>query len=204
MSEYVHGFVDGAYLRKVAEKAGADWPNPYALVSNVSHETAMHGFRERLLRVTYYDARPKKDSEVLELMNDYWRAIEELPDTELGFGSLRGGTDRRAPRQKGVDTLMAVDMLVGAFDRIFTAVILIAGDADFVPVLQELKRRGVRTIVAAEKGSDSEDLRRVADRYLLIGPAEKPVQAGSLFPHLKVDGRSFRSPGHKESRLHAG
>jgi uncharacterized LabA/DUF88 family protein len=92
-----------------------------------------------------------------------------LNDTELGFASVRGGTRKRPPRQKGVDTLIAVDMLVGAFTQLFSVAILVAGEADFVPVVNEVKRRGVMIVVAAANdGSLSDDLRRAADRFYSI------------------------------------
>ena len=59
-------------------------------------------------RVTYYDGLP--DDGEKSPHEKYWSAIELLPDVHLGFGSLKG-TGRKV-KQKGVDTLIAVDMLV--------------------------------------------------------------------------------------------
>src|SRR5207253_5397539 len=93
---------------------------------------------------------------------------ELLPDTHLGFGSLRGGTGKKPPRQKGVDTLIAVDMLVGAFEKLFSVAILAAGDADFVSVVLEVRRRGVMVIVTASATSISDEFvdRRTASYRL--------------------------------------
>ena len=123
-------------------------------------------------RVTYYDALPDEDQENGENgengeatdLQAYWRTIELLPDVHLGFGALRG-LGRRV-RQKGVDTLIAVDMLVGAFSGIFDMAVLVSGDADFTPVVEEVRRRGAMVAVAGVSTSVSGDLRRVADRYI--------------------------------------
>jgi uncharacterized LabA/DUF88 family protein len=63
-------------------------------------------------------------------------------------------------------------MLVGAFTGLFSVAVLVAGDADFVPVVNEVKRRGVMVVVAAapSDGSLSDDLKRAADRFYAIEP----------------------------------
>ena len=176
-----HGFVDGKYLRKVVENAGLPLPNPQVLVHHIvkSDEVASWGGIHRysvsdisLARTTYYDGRPDDDSEISTELKQYWETVELLQDTQLGFGSIRGGTKTRPPRQKGVDTLIAVDMLVGAFTGLFSVAVLVAGDADFVPVVNEVKRRGVMVVVAAAPtdGSLSDDLKRAADRFYAIQP----------------------------------
>ena len=115
-------------------------------------------------RVIFYDALP--DSGADPQLDAYWKAIELQDDTHLGFGALRGL--KKKARQKGVDVQIAVDMLTGAFAGAFDIAVLIAGDADFVPVVEEVKRRSVMVVVAAEATSMAEDLRRVADRHVEI------------------------------------
>lgn len=195
MLYHAHCFVDGAYLRRLADEAQAPWVNPRTLANNIviSDEVQSWGrsYRDHsdasvLTRVIYYDARPDEDATVNAILREYWDAVELLPDTELGFGSLRGGIKRGPPRQKGVDTLVAVDMLVGAFTRMFSIAVLVAGDGDFVPVVNEVRKRGVMVVVAAEKRVSS-DLRRSADRFYEIGPS----LSSPRFPPLEVNGRTW-------------
>ncbi len=188
MAYHAQGFVDGGYLREVAKIEGKDYIDPLKVVEAVlGSEEIMSwplitrlnsAYHMGLTRVTYYDGRPAADAEADAGLLAYWNAIELLPGTQLGFGSLRG-RDRRTgqPRQKGVDTLIAVDMLVGAFTNLFTVAVLVAGDADFVPVIHEVKRRGVMVVVAGYEGSSpsavvSEDLKRAADRYYVLKPQQ--------------------------------
>ena len=168
-----HVFIDGAYLRKeAADRWNTDNVHPRNLATRLTdspqvqtwasdHRTVANAL---LGRVTYYDGLP--DDGTASPHEEYWGAIELLQDVHLGFGSLRG--TRRRPRQKGVDTLIAVDMLVGAFSGLFDVAILVSGDADFTPVVEEVRRRGVMVAVAAVSDSLSEDLQRVADRYIEI------------------------------------
>ncbi len=59
-------------------------------------------------------------------------------------------------------------MLVGAFSGLFDIAVLVAGDGDFTPVVEEVRRRGVMVVVVAVSESLSDDLRRVADRFVEI------------------------------------
>jgi uncharacterized LabA/DUF88 family protein len=193
---HAHAFVDGGYLRRLAADLRRDLPDPHRLMRAVSEHGQVQAWGARtsnnvntiLTRTIYYDARPDSD-ELDAPLSDYWRTIELLPDTHLGFGSLRGGTGKKPPRQKGVDTLIAVDMLVGAFERLFSVAILAAGDADFVPVVLEVRRRGVMVVVAASETSISDELRRSADRFVAI----EPGMHKDWFPPLEVQGHTWPS-----------
>lgn len=185
-----HGFVDGGYLRFRAQDAKRSLLNPRILVQYVADTQGYTWSKTlRLERVTYYDAIPDNESELSHNLKDYWDAVELLPDTQLGFGSLRGGTRKKPKRQKGVDTLIAVDMLVGVFTGVYSTAVLVAGDADFVPVINEVQRRGAKVIVAGVEASVSSDLRRAADRFVDLD-SNLDVQK---FPPLKVNGREWKA-----------
>jgi len=173
MTCVVHGFVDGAYLREVAIGSGyACYPNPRDLVAAAARTSLVESWaggtllesRVRVTRVTFYDAQP--DDPVDDVRERHWNAVELLNDTHLGFGFLRG--EGRRVRQKAVDTLIAVDMLVGAFTRIYDIAILVTGDADFVPVVAEVRRRGGAVMLVASSDGLSAELLRAADRYIRI------------------------------------
>jgi len=108
-----------------------------------------------------------------------------LPDPEIGFGALRG----RPRRQKQVVGLIAVDMMVGAFTNLFQVAILVAGDSDFVPVVNEVRRRGVMVVVAGVPESLAEELKRAADRVWPIQPMGTPEQ--TEFPSLRHEDKSW-------------
>jgi uncharacterized LabA/DUF88 family protein len=60
--------------------------------------------------------------------------------------------------------LLAVDLVVGAFSGVFDAALLVSGDADFVPAVQEARRRGIVLILASFKTGTSEELIEASDR----------------------------------------
>ena len=113
---FAHAFVDGAYLRKLAKDNKKPLVDPSKLVRKIVQHPNIRSWCALndiiLARVVYYDAKPDDDLEINQELRDYWKTVELQPDTELGFGSTRGGTKKKPPRQKGVDTLIPVDMLV--------------------------------------------------------------------------------------------
>lgn len=178
----IYCFVDGGHLRAMAKKANKALPDPNSLARKVANSKLVQHWqtfqsrgdnsrfmgptpRYGLSRVVYYDAWPDNGPD--DLLLEYWRAIELLPDTEIGFGALRG----KPRRQKRVDSLIAVDMLTGATDRLFKIAILITADADFIPVVEAVRRRGAMVVVAAGPQL-ADELRRAADRVWLIDPAQ--------------------------------
>lgn len=193
-SNNTFGFVDGAYLRELASFAGRPLLNPYQVIGVVlqhASHTQYHAHLPAMVnlsRVVYYDALPSEESTDSNKLREYWDAIELLTDTHLGFGWVRGKKGNKPPQQKAVDTLIAVDMLVGAFTGLFSVAVLIAGDADFVPVIHEVKRCGVTTIVAATNKSVSRELKRAADRFCMID--EKLPE---IYHPLKVDGKVWET-----------
>lgn len=175
-----HVFIDGGYLREIGREQGTAFPNPRYLAKTIVESPTVQNWAANptshvnafLGRTTYYDAIP--DAGAVPEIEEYWRAIELQEDVHLGFGALRGL--KRKARQKGVDAQIAVDMLVGAFSSVFDVAVLVAGDADFVPVVEEVKRRGVMVVIAASPASLADDLRRVADRHMPITSQSKLLQ----------------------------
>lgn len=176
-----HVFVDGGYLREIGREMSAPFPDPGALAKMLVETTIVQSWaadptrsaNALLCRTTYYDAIP--DAGPDPDIEEYWRTIELQSDMHLGFGALRGL--KKKARQKGVDVQIAVDMLAGSFSSLFDIAVLITGDADFVPVVEEVKRRGVMVTLAAPADSLSDDLRRVADRYVPITRESKMLRS---------------------------
>jgi uncharacterized LabA/DUF88 family protein len=177
-----HVFIDGGYLRALAKDLHGKLIDPRRLAMLLCDHRQIQSWAQNryqgtgtlLGRINYYDALPDQRP-ASAATESYWKAIELEDDVHLGFGALRGL--QRKMRQKGVDTLLAVDMLVGAFSSLFDVAILLAGDADFVPVVEEVRRRGVMVVIAGVNASVSDDLRRVADRFIDI-----PVNEDWLHP----------------------
>ena len=147
-------FFDGAYLQKVLfeeyEKARID----YAMLANaLVRQTGAH-----LLRAYYYDCLPYQGNPPTEVERKrvsatqrFFKALSRLPrfQVKLGKLSLRGKDEAGRPvfEQKKVDIMIGVDMVEFAAARQISQAILFAGDSDFVPAVEAVKRQGVLTIL---------------------------------------------------------
>lgn len=71
-------------------------------------------------------------------------------------------------KSKGVDITLSRDMLSHAYGGHYDVAILFAGDGDYLPLIDEVKRQGKRVCVCyfeEEKAGLSGDLRVVADHF---------------------------------------
>jgi hypothetical protein len=79
-------------------------------------------------------------------------------------------------RSKRVDIQLSTDMLLHAARKNYDVAILIAGDEDYVPLVEAVKSEGRRVYVWAVSSGLSQALRRAADHFnlldqLLLGPS---------------------------------
>ncbi len=90
-----------------------------------------------------------------ELWKNQRRLIGQLQKAgfEIGFGhmlktpkytSLRSATTGQSNRyhEKGVDVLMAVDLLAGAYEDLYDTAILVSSDTDLIPALDKARSEG--------------------------------------------------------------
>ena len=74
-------------------------------------------------------------------MADQQKLISNLQKSgfKIGFGHMLK-TDRY--HEKGVDVLMAVDLLIGAYEDLFDTAILVTSDTDLIPAIDKVRERG--------------------------------------------------------------
>ncbi len=172
MSEHHYLFVDGGYLRSRHSE----------LINRVFGEASplhLQGIRNLnpgrgpFHRVFYYDCLhdiPKvgETEEQLKIRVMEQQAFFDDLQTYEGFhvrlGSLSGSS--RKFRQKEVDILLAVDALEHAFRKNLSALTLIAGDLDFVPLVDSLVRSGTWVEILYDQRSFAKRLLESADKAL--------------------------------------
>jgi uncharacterized LabA/DUF88 family protein len=84
----------------------------------------------------------------------------------LGFDANVFKKPKKQEKAKGVDIALTKDMLSHAFLDNYDAAVLVAGDGDYVPLVEEVKRRGkiVQVVFFAEHGT-SQELRLASDGF---------------------------------------
>lgn len=115
------------------------------------------------LRAYYYTAMKGDEVAIKEIQEAIWR---------LGFTPRVFKKKGANERSKGVDITLATEMLAGAYKGTYDTAVLVAGDADYVPLVEEVKRQGRRVVIAFLGPADglSDELRLAGDRYLNLAP----------------------------------
>lgn len=84
--------------------------------------------------------------------------------------------------QKGIDVLIASDMLSLAFRNAYGTAILISGDADYVRVIDGIQELGKRVELASFKYGKAWDLHKICDKY---------TELDQIIDRYKIDSKSF-------------
>lgn len=145
-------FIDGAYLDKLFQHHLGGVKVDYGKLA--SHLSA----GSDLLRTYYYHCLPYQSNPPTQEertrfsgAEKYMAALSRLSRFQVRLGKLeyRGAkADGSAIfAQKRVDILLGVDMVELAATHQITKAILVAGDSDFLPAIEVVKRHGVLTVL---------------------------------------------------------
>ena len=128
--------------------------------------------KRNLVRVYYYNARVgrREEPERYQDQQKFFSSIEATPYTELRLGRLvYSNWPSSPPYEKGVDILLATDMITHSYKTNYDVAVLVAGDNDYVGAIQAVKDNGKHVEVALfGKSGTSRQLRAVADRVITI------------------------------------
>ena len=94
------------------------------------------------------------------------------------------------PVEKGIDIMLATDLLYFAWNDFYDVAVLVSGDSDFAYALQAVKNMGKHVEVAYFESGVSKDLLSVADnRHLLKRSFFRGLWAGKRrIKHRTVSG----------------
>tara|TARA_Y100000310_G_scaffold99186_1_gene96960 strand:- start:1712 stop:2308 length:597 start_codon:yes stop_codon:yes gene_type:complete len=176
-------FIDGGFLSKLSRHFG----NGKYLTYNLFEFSKGIAKKQNFFcqKTFYYTAPPFISGEPTSLeikkKKGYDNFIDKLSKNKEF--TVREGRCQRLKiegkfiyKQKGVDSLVVIDLVNVVIDYPnIKMVILIASDSDFVPVIDNLNRRGVKTILYTyyEKGrkatfSTSNELIKSVHKYVLL------------------------------------
>jgi uncharacterized LabA/DUF88 family protein len=160
MDDRVAIFIDGSNLyHSVKNNFGRHDLNFTELANKLSAN-------RRLFRIYYYNVLqdPSQYPESYREQQDFLEALRKTPYLEIRLGS----TKKALGIEKGIDVMIATDLLYFAWSGFYDVAILISGDADFAYAAQAVKNMGKHVEVAYFENGISKDLLDVADnRYLL-------------------------------------
>jgi hypothetical protein len=118
------------------------------------------GVTPAVMRTYYYTSLSADEAKIAKIQDE----LKELDvDSPRVFKKKEG-------RSKRVDITLAIDMLSHASRRHFDVAILVAGDEDYVPLVEAVQREGAQVHVWFVENGISPMLRRAADHYVDLGP----------------------------------
>ena len=157
-------FIDGNYFHNILKDVFMGF---FELdkIPKIRFELLSHQFTKTF----YYDTLPAQkhnqaDEDFKLLRDEKLKYFEELR-TINGFHVYEGITKLRRKRQmqKGVDTMIAIDMLRHSFRKNMHEAALLAGDLDFLPLLEALVMEGMYVTLWYHPNSISKDLLKSTD-----------------------------------------
>jgi uncharacterized LabA/DUF88 family protein len=122
----------------------------------------------RLFRTYYYNVLqdPSQRPDSYRDQQEFLDSLRKTPYLEVRLGGTK--VAQGITVEKGIDIMIATDLLYFAWNDFYDVAVLVSGDSDFAYALQAVKNMGKHVEVAYFEGGASKDLLNVADnRYLL-------------------------------------
>lgn len=134
-------------------------------VVSVIQRMAVNQLDQPVHRQNWYDGIPDSGP------HRYQRALRSEPGVQLRAGQLIEWGDRRT--QKAVDTRLVADMVKAVLTGTCSDIILVSGDADMIPGVEEAVDAGVRVhLYGFGWDSMSSNLRFACDSTTILDPRE--------------------------------
>jgi len=121
-----------------------------------------------LFRTYYYNVLqdPSQRPDVYREQQEFLDILRKTPYLEVRLGGTKMA--QGIPVEKGIDIMLATDLLYFGWNDFYDVAVLVSGDADFAYALQAVKNMGKHVEVAYFESGVSKDLLNVADnRHLL-------------------------------------
>lgn len=163
-------FVDGGYLKKQLEKQKIDIKK-YDLEKfsvKIAERTGWGNRRHIIIRTYFYDGIGSPSESEYPTQKKFHDSINEnFSNYEVRQGRVvRSGNGDL--RQKGVDTLLAIDMIDKANSNQYEIAIVVAGDLDHLEAIKTTKNKGKKVYGFFNKESSSKELTLEFDRRYIL------------------------------------
>ena len=162
MEERVAIFIDGSNLY-------------HALEGNFRrHDLNFTAFADKLrgarnlFRIYYYNVLqdPNQNLDSFRQQQEFLDALRKTHYLEVRLGSTK--LSQGVPVEKGIDIMLATDLLRFAWNDAYDTAILVSGDSDFAYALQAVKNAGKHIEVAYFESGVSKDLLDIVDNWHLL------------------------------------
>jgi uncharacterized LabA/DUF88 family protein len=122
----------------------------------------------KLLRTYYYNVlqEPGQRVEGHREQVDFINSLRETPYMEVRLGGTK--LAQGVAVEKGIDVMLATDLLRYAWSNLYDVAVLVSGDGDFCYAVQAAKDMGKHVEVAYFENNISRDLLDICDNHHLL------------------------------------
>jgi uncharacterized LabA/DUF88 family protein len=119
--------------------------------------------QRQLVRTYYYNVlqEPIQRTDGLREQQDFLETLRKTPYLELRLGTTK--LSQGVPVERGIDVMLATDVLYFASNNSYDIAILVSGDSDFGYTIQVIKNMGKHAEIAYFENAASRDLINSAD-----------------------------------------
>ncbi|PIN95080.1 hypothetical protein COU53_01115 [Candidatus Pacearchaeota archaeon CG10_big_fil_rev_8_21_14_0_10_30_48] len=143
-------FIDGGYLSFISKFFGMGKPLKYKM--EIFAKNLAKSKRLECKKIYFYTAPPYQDSiptkEENERKANYDKFISKLKEVGIIVREGRCQKIDNIYQQKGVDTLLTIDLSRIPKQEGISDVIVLTSDTDFVPIIKDLSDDGINVILA--------------------------------------------------------
>ena len=171
MADNYVGFLDAGVLRALQPKYFR--PQAEVILDWFAGLSATILPGERFLRLYWYDGRFDPSHDNYEHQRHFFSAIGRRPGIQLRLGHIielpDGQSQKKKLQQKGVDTLLTLDLVRLAGRAVCTTAVVLVRDRDFTEAIRAAQDFGVRVLIATpNRHSVPDELHQVADGMIEI------------------------------------
>lgn len=143
---------------------------------------ALAGPDRQLYRTFYYNASYDKNHfpDKAKTQMTFLDSLDRTPFLELRLGRLVPNPTTGAT-EKGVDVLMASDMVYQAFRGYFDTAVVVTENSDFTDVIEQVKNAGKHVEIANFTDGQTRDLIRAVDTWIPLDQVLTQY-AAKIFP----------------------
>jgi len=175
-------FVDGGYLRRqmednlsYAQFLGDEEKSKFeANLEEIYKRSCKRFFKnilDDLIRIYYYDGI--SDDLKHEKIRKYHEKLRNMASVHVKTIQVVKSSKEEGYKQKGIDTLIAIDMLSKAYENHYDVAFLLTGDKDLEPVVNAVKDDAGKNVYGIYFNSSySDDLKISFDKVYEINKEE--------------------------------
>ncbi len=149
------------------------------------------GTKRSLEKIYYYNVRQELQGKIKipEEQQKFLTSLRKIPKLEVKLGIWK--EQNGSIVEKGVDVMLATDLVLHAVKNNFDTAIIVSGDGDFFPAMETAKKEGKRIEVAAFESNISKEASESSNNVIKLRK--------SFFNNLWMPKRNYKNSNYKNS-----